>query len=162
MSRKQSLQPIYNTTQITMAAQQSQQQLTCISLLVLDYDEALEFYIGKLNFELIEDTQISRTKRWITIQPRGNSENATKILLVKAQNYQQVARTGDQAAGKVFLFLNTDNMEADFNNLIANDINIIQEPTERPHGIVAIFEDIYGNKWDLIQPNTRESNQHSE
>jgi catechol 2,3-dioxygenase-like lactoylglutathione lyase family enzyme len=128
------------------------QRLAYITLLVDDYDKAIEFYTGKLHFMLVEDTIISENKRWVLIRPKGKS--GCCILLAKASNKEQSAFIGNQTGGRVFLFLFTDNFDRDFRNLIENSITIEREPRDEPYGKVAVFRDIYGNLWDLIQPLT--------
>lgn len=128
------------------------QELAHISLLVKDYDEAIEFYTKKLNFKLIEDTPLSDTKRWVLVAPPGSA--GCCLLLAKAANKEQESRIGNQTGGRVFLFLHTDNFDNDFENLKEKNINIIRGPNEEPYGTVAVFEDLYGNLWDLIQPKT--------
>jgi catechol 2,3-dioxygenase-like lactoylglutathione lyase family enzyme len=129
------------------------QELAHISLLVKDYDEAIEFYTKKLNFKLIEDTPLSDTKRWVLVAPPGSA--GCCLLLAKAANKEQESRIGNQTGGRVFLFLHTDNFDNDFENLKEKNINIIRGPNEEPYGTVAVFEDLYGNLWDLIQPKTK-------
>ncbi len=128
------------------------QELAHISLLVKDYDEAIEFYTKKLNFKLIEDTPLSDTKRWVLVAPPGSA--GCCLLLAKAANKEQESRIGNQTGGRVFLFLHTDNFDSDFENLKEKNIKIIRGPNEEPYGTVAVFEDLYGNLWDLIQPKT--------
>jgi len=125
------------------------QKLAHIALIVRDYDEAINFYVNKLNFNLIEDTQLTEDKRWILIAPKGT--NNCNLLLAKAVNDEQKSRIGNQTGGRVFLFLNTDDFESDYSNLINNDIKIIREPKVEPYGKVCVFEDLYGNLWDLIE-----------
>ena len=120
-----------------------------ISVIVKDYDEAIEYYTKKLNFNLIEDTKLSDTKRWVVISPPGNSE--TSILLSKALNLKQKKFIGNQTGGRVFLFLHTDNFWEDYDRLKNHGIKFIEKPREEEYGTVAVFEDIYGNKWDLVQ-----------
>ncbi|MFN8575310.1 MAG: VOC family protein [Candidatus Sericytochromatia bacterium] len=124
-------------------------KITSISLIVNDYDEALDFYINKLNFTLIEDTQISFDKRWVLICPNENKDFS--LLLAKASNDEQKSRIGNQTGGRVFLFLETDNFYSDYQDMINKDIKFIREPVEEEYGIVAVFSDLYGNLWDLIQ-----------
>lgn len=124
--------------------------LAHIALVVKDYDEGIQFYTQKLGFELIEDTKLSEEKRWVLVKPRGSRECA--ILLAKAANAKQSAAIGNQTGGRVFLFLHTDDFWRDYNNLIAQNIKFIRPPKEEEYGIVAVFEDLYGNLWDLIQP----------
>lgn len=127
------------------------QRIAQISILVKDYDEAIEFYTKKLNFELVEDTKLSEIKRWVRIKPKGNGDCC--LLLAKASDEEQITRIGNQAGGRVFLFLFTDNFERDYKNLIDQKIVIEREPSDESYGRVAVFKDLYGNKWDLIQPN---------
>ena len=121
-----------------------------ITLLVNDYDEAIEFYTKKLEFNLIEDTQLNEMKRCVLIAPKGSTECC--LLLAKAATEEQKNRVGNQAGGRVFLFLYTQNFEADYQNLLKHQVKIIREPKEENYGTVAVFEDLYGNRWDLIQP----------
>ena len=125
------------------------QNLVHISILVDDYDRAIAFYTKKLRFELVEDTVLSDTKRWVLVKPEGSE--GCSLLLAKAANEAQTQRIGDQAGGRVFLFLQTDNFERDYQHLIDNNIVIIREPSDEAYGKVAVFEDLYGNLWDLIE-----------
>src|SRR6188474_3255398 len=127
------------------------QHLALISLLVHDYDEAIAFYVGKLNFTLLEDTVMSETKRWVIVVPPGHGPSG--LLLAKAANDEQKSRVGNQTGGRVFLFLHTDNFQRDFENLKAKEIKIVRGPVIEPYGTVAVFADLYGNLWDLIEPN---------
>lgn len=129
------------------------QNLALIALLVNDYDEAIEFYTRVLKFTLIEDTTMSESKRWVVVAPPGSS--GCKLLLAKAASDEQKKHVGNQTGGRVFLFLHTDNFRRDFENLKANQIKIIRGPAQEPYGTVAVFEDLYGNLWDLIEPNHR-------
>ena len=126
------------------------QKLAQIALVVRDYDEAIEFYTTKLQFDLIEDTRMSDTKRWVVVSPKGG--NGCNLLLAKAANVEQRSRVGNQTGGRVFLFLHTDNFDRDFHHLIDNNIRIVRQPTKETWGTVAVFADLYGNLWDLIQP----------
>lgn len=126
------------------------QRIVHISVLVDDYDEAIEFYTGKLNFDLVENTKLSETKRWVLVKPKG--QGGCSILLAKADGENQRAVVGNQTGGRVFLFMNTDNLERDFENLKRHHVKIVREPSNEPYGCVMVFEDLYGNKWDLIQP----------
>jgi len=128
------------------------QELSHIAIVVKDYDEAIRFYCDKLHFILLEDTVLSETKRWVKVRPPGSS--GASLLLAKAANDEQASRIGNQAGGRVFLFLNTDNFDRDFNNLLEQNIAIVRQPSKESYGIVAVFSDIYGNLWDLIQPNS--------
>jgi len=121
-----------------------------IALVVKDYDEALDFYINKLHFKLLEDTTLSPTKRWVLIAPE--SDNIFSLLLAKAEGENQESFIGNQSGGRVFLFLNTDNFKRDYQNLLDHNIKIIREPIDEIYGTVAVFADLYGNQWDLIQP----------
>jgi len=125
------------------------QTIAHIALLVDDYDEAIKFYTEKLNFVLIEDTALSEDKRWVLVQPKGSKECC--LLLAKAANERQKISIGNQAGGRVFLFLHTDNFKRDYQNLIDKKIKIVREPQTEPYGTVAVFEDLYGNLWDLIE-----------
>ena len=126
------------------------QRLAHIAILVADYDEAIAFYTKKLQFELIEDTVLNETKRWVVVAPRG--ANGCNLLLAKAATEQQKSRIGNQTGGRVFLFLYTDNFEKDYRHLQDHQVKIIREPSMEPYGTVAVFEDLYGNLWDLIEP----------
>jgi catechol 2,3-dioxygenase-like lactoylglutathione lyase family enzyme len=126
------------------------QQIAHIALVVKDYDEAIAFYCKKLHFTLVEDTQLSEIKRWVLVSPPGSS--GTKLLLAQAANEEQLSRVGNQTGGRVFLFLFTDDFDRDFKNLLDQEIRIIRGPVEEPYGKVAVFADLYGNLWDLIQP----------
>ena len=128
-----------------------QQQIAHIALIVDDYDKAINFYLGKLNFRLIEDTVLSETKRWVLVSPPGGT-NGCSILLAKAANDEQRTRVGNQTGGRVFLFLNTDDFWRDFNHLKEQGVTIVRQPSEEPYGTVAVFTDLYGNLWDLIEP----------
>ncbi len=119
-----------------------------IALLVQDYDQAIDFYTKKLHFELIEDTQLSDTKRWVLIAPKGSK--GCQILLAKAVGDQKQA-IGNQSGGRVFLFLHTDDFDRDYENLIKQNIKIFREPSQEEYGKVCVFEDLYGNLWDLIE-----------
>ncbi|MFY8128535.1 MAG: VOC family protein [Chitinophagaceae bacterium] len=124
--------------------------LVQIALVVKDYDEAIEFYVNKLNFSLVEDTVLSATKRWVVITPKGT--NSCKILLAKATNQQQELSIGNQTGGRVFLFLHTIDIENDFVFLKNNNVKIVRPISDEPYGKVFVFEDLYGNLWDVIEP----------
>ncbi len=129
------------------------QSLVHIALVVKDYDEAIEFYTKKLNFELIEDTyQPEQDKRWVVIAP-PNSTGVT-ILLARASNSEQEKFIGNQAGGRVFLFLNTDDFWRDYNEMISKGIEFVRKPKEAEYGTVAVFKDLYGNLWDLLELNS--------
>ena len=126
------------------------QFLAHIALVVRDYDEAIEFYTGKLGFELLEDTyQPEQDKRWVVVAPRG-AAGAT-LLLARASTPQQAAFVGDQTGGRVFLFLATDDFWHDYRALLGNGVKFVREPKSEGYGTVAVFKDLYGNLWDLIQ-----------
>jgi len=127
------------------------QRLVHITLLVDDYDRAIDFYTQKLNFKLVEDTVLSESKRWVLVSPPG-SEGCC-LLLAKATNEEQSGRIGNQTGGRVFLFLETNDFKRDFENLQSNGVSIIREPVIEVYGTVAVFADLYGNLWDLIEPN---------
>jgi catechol 2,3-dioxygenase-like lactoylglutathione lyase family enzyme len=127
-------------------------QLAHIALLVRDYDEALAFYVGKLGFELVEDSyQPEQDKRWVTIRPPGAPANATTILLARASSEHQATYVGDQAGGRVFLFLATDDFERDHVAFTAAGVEWVRPPATYDYGRVAVFKDLYGNLWDLVQ-----------
>ncbi len=124
------------------------QHLAHIALLVKDYDEALSFYVNKLRFKLIEDTRISDAKRWVLIAPPGNGD--CNLLLAKAVGSEQLNCVGNQSGGRVFLFLHTDDFDNDYQYLLHHAINIVRHPVQEAYGKVVVFEDLYGNLWDLI------------
>ena len=126
------------------------QSIAHIALVVHDYDEAIQFYTEKLNFTLIEDTPQSETKRWVLVAPPGS--DGCNLLLAKGVGDEQRSRIGNQTGGRVFLFLRTDNFWRDYENMKAKDITFIREPTVEEYGTVAVFKDLYGNLWDMIQP----------
>lgn len=128
------------------------QSLAQIALVVNQYDEAIDFYVNKLHFTLIEDTKLSETKRWVVITP-PNSEGC-KLLLAEASTDEQKKSVGNQTGGRVFLFLHTDDLQRDYENLLKHNIKIVREPIIESFGKVLVFADLYGNLWDLIQPNT--------
>jgi len=125
------------------------QNLVQMALLVDDYDEAITFYTEKLKFTLIEDTVLSDTKRWVKVMPKGS--DGCCLLLAKAANEEQKSRVGNQTGGRVFLFLHTDDFEADHQNLINNNVTIVRQPVLETWGKVLVFADLYGNLWDLIE-----------
>ena len=127
------------------------QRLAHIAIVVNDYDEAIKFYTEKLHFDLIEDTQLSETKRWVLVRPKGG--DSCCLLLAKAASEEQLSRVGNQTGGRVFLFLHTDNFERDYQNLLGNEIEIVRQPSKEEYGTVAVFKDLYGNLWDMIGPN---------
>jgi len=127
------------------------QSIGQISVVVRDYDEAIAFYVKTLGFTLVEDTYIaSQDKRWVIVAPPGSTES--RLLLARASNDEQASRIGNQTGGRVFLFLFTDDFWRDFRNYQGKGVVFIREPKEEPYGTVAVFRDLYGNQWDLIQP----------
>ena len=129
------------------------QAIIHIALVVKDYDEAIAFYTQKLNFELLEDSyQPEQDKRWVVVSPPGS--NGTTLLLAKASKPEQKAFIGNQTGGRVFLFLNTDDFWRDYNEMTERGVNFVREPKTESYGIVAVFEDLYGNLWDLLQLNS--------
>jgi len=133
------------------------QRLGLVSLVVRDYDEALAFYVGKLGFVLVEDSFVpEQNKRWVVIEPPGAGSQAAggpgaKLLLARGSNEHQQSRIGDQTGGRVFLFLYTDDFWRDFNAYKARGVEFVREPSEAPYGTVAVFKDLYGTMWDLVQ-----------
>ena len=127
------------------------QKIAHIALVVKDYDEAIKFYIEKLDFQLLEDTKLTEDKRWILIAPTGAKECC--LLLAKAANDRQIASIGNQTGDRVFLFLYTDDFWRDYNKMLERNINFLRPPKEEEYGLVALFEDLYGNLWDLLQPS---------
>jgi catechol 2,3-dioxygenase-like lactoylglutathione lyase family enzyme len=128
------------------------QALGLISLVVKDYDEALAFYVGKLGFKLIEDSFVpEQNKRWVVIEPPGADGTGAKLLLARGVGAEQTARIGNQTGGRVFLFLYTDDFWRDFNAYKSKGIEFAREPSEAPYGTVAVFKDLYGTLWDLVQ-----------
>jgi catechol 2,3-dioxygenase-like lactoylglutathione lyase family enzyme len=124
------------------------QRLALTALLVRDYDEAIGFYVGKLGFELVEDTDQGGGKRWVVVRPKGSD---AALLLARAVGEQQ-SRIGDQAGSRVFLFLETDDFARDHAAMTAAGVQFLEAPRHEPYGSVAVFQDLYGTKWDLIQP----------
>jgi catechol 2,3-dioxygenase-like lactoylglutathione lyase family enzyme len=128
------------------------QSIVHIAIVVKDYDEAIDFYVNKLKFELIQDIyQPEQDKRWVVVSPPGS--NGVTLLLARASKPEQNDFVGNQAGGRVFLFLNTDDFWRDYNRMVSEGIKFIREPQKQDYGIVAVFEDLYGNLWDLLQLN---------
>jgi catechol 2,3-dioxygenase-like lactoylglutathione lyase family enzyme len=128
------------------------QHIAHIALVVNNYDEAIKFYTEKLDFTLIEDTKLSETKRWVIVAPNGNGN--CSLLLAQAATNEQKSSVGNQTGGRVFLFLYTDNFWRDYNTMLEKNINFVRPPVEEPYGTVAVFEDLYGNLWDFIEPKS--------
>ena len=126
------------------------QHIAHIALVVKDYDEAIQFYTGKLHFALVEDTVLSGTKRWVLVAPKGS--DGCCLLLAKAATAEQESRIGDQTGGRVFLFLYSDNFRRDYDAMVKEGIEFVREPKVEPYGTVAVFKDLYGNLWDLVEP----------
>jgi len=126
------------------------QSIAHVALVVRDYDEAISFFTQKLNFVLVQDEyQPAQDKRWVVVAPPGSS--GTTLLLARASAPEQEPFIGNQAGGRVFLFLSTDDFWRDYNQMVDRGIRFVRPPTEQPYGLVAVFEDLYGNRWDLIQ-----------
>lgn len=126
------------------------QRLALIALLVADYDAAIGFYVETLEFQLVEDTPLGDGKRWVVVRPPGAEVGG--LLLARAQGEVQIARIGDQTGGRVFLFLNTDDFAKDYARMTAAGVRFVRPPKQEPYGTVAVFADLYGNLWDLIEP----------
>lgn len=128
------------------------QAIIHVALVVRDYDEAIDFYCRKLHFTLVEDTyQPEQDKRWVVVAPPGS--NSTSLLLARASTLEQAAFIGNQTGGRVFLFLSTDDFWRDYKQMLSAGIHFVREPKNATYGTVAVFEDLYGNLWDLVQPN---------
>jgi catechol 2,3-dioxygenase-like lactoylglutathione lyase family enzyme len=129
--------------------------LGLVALVVREYDEALDFFVGRLGFSVVEDIYIpEQDKRWVVIRPAAKGASAgAHLLLARASTPEQAAHVGDQTGGRVFLFLFTDNLARDYQRFKAQGVVFVREPQAQPHGMVAVFQDLYGNAWDLIEPN---------
>ena len=129
--------------------------LGLVALVVREYDEALDFFVGKLGFSVVEDTYIpEQDKRWVVVRPAAAGASAgAHLLLARASTPEQAAHIGDQTGGRVFLFLFTDNLARDYQQFKAQGVVFVREPQVQPHGTVAVFQDLYGNPWDLIEPS---------
>lgn len=130
-----------------------EQQLAQISLVVKDYDQAIDYYTRVLNFDLIEDTKLSETKRWVVVRPKGSGKGCA-VLLAKAANEEQASRIGNQTGGRVFLFLYTDDIRRDHEDYVKKGVEFIRPIQREPYGTVTVFKDLYGNLWDLIERST--------
>lgn len=129
------------------------QSLAHVAIVVREYDEAIEFYTKKLNFSLTEDSyQPEQDKRWVVVAPPGSE--GTSLLLARASKPEQESVVGNQAGGRVFLFLRTDDFERDYSEMVARGVTFVREPKIEPYGTVAVFEDLYGNLWDLVEPRS--------
>ena len=127
------------------------QRIAHIALVVDNYDDAIEFYTKKLDFQLLEDTKLSDEKRWVMVAPKGANE--CSLLFAKATNERQTTFVGNQTGGRVFLFLFTDDFWRDYEKMKSREIKFVSQPQDFEYGKVAVFEDLYGNMWDLIEPN---------
>jgi len=132
-----------------------QQKIGYVALVVREYDEAIAFYTQSLGFSLIEDTNLGGGKRWVRVRPPGSA--GTDLLLALAVNPEQTSRIGNQAGGRVFLFLHTDDFWRDYRAMTARAVKFVRPPSEETYGTVAVFEDLYGNLWDLLQLKTPSS-----
>jgi catechol 2,3-dioxygenase-like lactoylglutathione lyase family enzyme len=127
-----------------------QQSLANVSIVVNDYDEAIDFYTSKLGFDLIEDTRLSETKRWVLVAPAGST--GCRLLLAQAATPEQQSRVGNQTGGRVFLFLHTNDFWRDYDAYCSRGVTFVRQPEKQPYGTVAVFKDLYGNLWDMIGP----------
>jgi len=127
-----------------------EQTIACIALVVRDYDEAIDFYTRQLRFELVEDTPLGNGKRWVRVAPRGS--RGTSLLLARAVSPEQLSRVGNQSGGRVFLFLHTDDFTSDYDDMRSRGVVFEDAPREESYGRVAVFRDLYGNRWDLVEP----------
>ena len=125
------------------------QEIAAVAVLVRDYDEAVAYFTGTLGFAVVEDTPLGGGKRWVVVRPPGGG---TALLLARAATPEQAARVGDQTGGRVFLFLRTDDFRRDYHEMQARGVRFAEEPREEAYGTVAVFLDLYGNRWDLVQP----------
>jgi catechol 2,3-dioxygenase-like lactoylglutathione lyase family enzyme len=133
------------------------QSLAHIALVVRNYDEAIAWYTGVLGFTLVADYALDEVKRWVLVAPPGAGENGAALLLARAATQEQEAFIGNQSGGRVFLFLHTDDFWRDYRGLTAKGVRFVRPPAEQPYGTVAVFEDLYGNLWDLVQPAKRDA-----
>lgn len=160
---EESINPIFRTIQYSIilysliqSFDNMKQRIANLALVVANYDEAIAFYTDKLGFELLEDTKLSETKRWVRVAPKGSE---CCLLLAKADGEEQGSRIGNQTGGRVFLFLHTDDFWRDYHRMVNLGVSFVRGPAEEEYGTVAVFEDLYGNLWDLVQPvNSEESN----
>ena len=127
------------------------QEITAVAVVVRDYDEAIAYFTGCLRFTVVEDTPLGDGKRWVMVRPPGGG---TALLLARAATAEQAVRIGDQTGGRVFLFLRTDDCWRDYRDMRSRGVRFEEEPREEAYGMVAVFLDLYGNRWDLVQPNT--------
>ncbi|MEO6039775.1 MAG: VOC family protein [Saprospiraceae bacterium] len=132
-----------------------QQKIAHLALVVADYDEAIAFYTQKLNFELLEDTPLSATKRWVLVRPKNSAGTGCNLLLAKAANELQQSCVGNQTGGRVFLFLHTDDFWRDYHQMLERGVEFVRAPQEEAYGMVVVFADLYGNLWDLVGPDSQ-------
>ncbi|MBL8102831.1 MAG: VOC family protein [Anaerolineales bacterium] len=125
------------------------QSINSVTCLVRDYDEAIDFFTSKLQFDLISDIPLDENKRWVLVRPRG--ADGTSLLLAKAATPEQEGFIGNQTGGRVFLFLHTDDFERDYKSMLSRGVEFLEEPRREEYGTVAVFRDLYGNKWDLLE-----------
>ncbi len=125
-------------------------RITRVALVVRDYEEAIQYYVNQLGFDLVENTPLAGDKRWVVVRPPGAS--GTSLLLARAATPEQHSRIGNQAGGRVFLFLNTTDFWRDYDRMRSRGVTFVEPPRTEPYGTVAVFVDLYGNRWDLIQP----------
>lgn len=121
-----------------------------ITLLVKEYDEAISFYTDKMNFTLVEDSVLDDGKRWVVVRPKGSDSSA--LLLAQASNSEQHEKIGQQSGDRVFLFLHTDDFKRDYKAMSSAGVEFLEQPRKEPYGLVAVFRDLYGNRWDLLEP----------
>lgn len=126
-------------------------RIAMFTVTVREYDEAIAFYVGKLGFELLEDTDLGAGKRWVLVAPAGAGEKGPGVLLAKAVTPEQLASVGNQTGGRVFVFIQTDDFWRDYRAMVARGVVFVREPREEEYGMVAVFEDLYGNRFDLIE-----------
>ena len=126
------------------------QRIAQLALTVLDYDDAIRFYVDKLGFTLVEDTDMGSAKRWVRVRPPGAPEGGAELLLARAVGDAQRASVGNQTGGRVFLFLETDDFQRDYEAYTSKGVRFVRGPSKEAYGTVAVFEDLYGNRWDLI------------
>ena len=130
------------------------QSLGLVSLVVRDYDEAIHFFVGTLGFVVVEDSFVpEQGKRWVVVAPPGNGSSGARLLLARASTPEQTLRIGNQSGGRVFLFLHTDDFHRDYELYRSRGVRFVREPRVEPYGTVAVFEDLYGNLWDLLEPS---------
>jgi catechol 2,3-dioxygenase-like lactoylglutathione lyase family enzyme len=144
--------PGFDTLGILVDYSHMSQRIGHVTLVVRNYDEAIEFFTKAMDFELLEDTRLDQQKRWVLVGPKGRKgTNGTSILLAEASTPEQRSVIGNQTGSRVFLFLQTDDFWRDYHRMVAAGVQFKEEPREESYGVVAVFEDLYGNRWDLLQ-----------